>query len=208
MKKVVPLLDYHTIEGKNFNYKQLSNDISSSLVVQLPLGSGGSKTFICNEENYNKFECKLIKNQKYSVSAYQRNNISYTILCMISKNQIELMVPARQILEITDRIEFVDSDYNIEISSKAKTKIIDYSNLICEKVQKMGYLGVLGIDYIYSNDELYFIEINPRFQGTTHKVDFLLQESSLPSIFYYNVLAFKNIHMPSTKNMKKSIFKK
>ncbi|MDR0738606.1 MAG: ATP-grasp domain-containing protein [Oscillospiraceae bacterium] len=70
----------------------------------------------------------------------------------------------------------------------------------------MGYLGVLGIDYIYANGKLYFIEINPRFQSSTQQLDYLLKKSSLSSIFDYNYRAFKDKEMPGTKNMLLSVF--
>ena len=109
--------------------------------------------------------------------------------------------------DISNIIEWYDSDYNIDISPNIKIKIIDCSLKICEKVKKLGYLGIIGIDYIYTKNELYFIEINPRFQGTTHIVDGFLKESHLPSIFDYNYCIFQNKEIPSTKNMIKSVFK-
>lgn len=205
MKHVVPMLDYYTIKGKNFEYKKLSS-ISSNLVVQSPSGSGGSKTFFCNSENYKLIESKLTLEEDYSISIYQSNNISYSILCIIGCSQIELMPPCQQLFNVSNIIEWDDSNYNIDMPKHAKIKIIEYSLKICQKLKLMGYVGVLGIDYIYVDKELYFIEINPRFQGTTHMVDAFLKESSLPSIFDYNYRAFKNQEMPSAKNMNKSIF--
>lgn len=207
LKNIVPMLNYYTIKGKEFDYQQLCK-ISDQLVVQLPIGGGGSKTFLCNKNNSEDVKARLLPNELYSISAYERDNIPYNIHCLISETQIEIFPPSKQELEIVDKIEYIGSDYNIEISNLVKEKFIKYSTAICEKLQTMGYRGVLGIDYIYVNNELYFIEINPRFQGSTRQLDELLKASGLPSIFEYNYLAFEGEKMPDTKNMKFTIFEK
>lgn len=207
MKDIVPMLNYHILQGKDFIYEDYCK-ISNELVIQHPKGSGGSKTFLCNKENYKQVETMLIPSETYSLSEYLCNNIPYNIHCLIGKNQIEILPPSMQELEIIDKIEFIGSNFDIIISNDVKEKLIQYSIAICKKIQSIGYRGVLGIDYIYANDELYFIEINPRFQGSTRQVDGLLKESGLPSIFEYNYFAFEGKEMPSTKDMKYSILKK
>lgn len=205
LKNIVPMLKYHMIKGIDFKYSNF-NKLAQELVIQLPIGSGGSKTFFCNQANFEQVEAMLLKEELYSVSAYEKNNIPYNIHCLIGKEQIEILPPSQQDLEIIDKIEYIGSNYDINISNEIKDKLIKYSYNICNKLQSLGYLGVLGIDYIYVNKELYFIEINPRFQGSTRQIDKLLAESNLPSIFEYNYNFFLGKKMPSTQNMKYSLF--
>lgn len=205
IKTLVPMLDYYIIKGQDFNYDDLSK-ISNELVVQHPRGSGGSKTFLCNKENFEQLKILLIPNEYYSISAYQHNNVPYNIHCLIGEEQIELLPPSKQELEIIDKIEFIGSDFDINIPNDVKMKLIKYSTAVCEKLQTLGYRGVLGIDFIYANNELYFIEINPRFQGSTRLVDKLLKESKLPSIFEYNYNFFNGKSMPNTNGMIHSIY--
>lgn len=205
VEDLVPTLHYTNILGSEFNYEELSKE-SKELVVQLPVGSGGSKTFFCNELNHEQVKRRLIGYETYSVSAYKRENTPYNIHCLIGDNQIEILPPSEQMLEIIDKIEYYDSTYEIELTEEVKTKFITYCTAICERLQSMGYRGVLGMDFIYTEGELYFIEINPRFQGSTKKMDKLLKESNLPSIFEYNYAFFNHQEMPSTKDMIFSIF--
>ena len=160
MKNIVPMLSYYMIKGSNFKYNDFCN-ISKELVIQLPNGSGGSKTFFCNSDNYEQLEKTLIPNETYSISAYENNNIPYNIHCLIGKEQIEILPPSEQELEIIDKIEYIGSNYNIIIPQKVQDKLLKYSYAICKKLQALGYLGILGIDFIYTKDELYFIEIKP-----------------------------------------------
>ena len=207
LKDIVPMLKYYMLKGADFKYNDF-NKIAQELVIQLPIGSGGSKTFFCNPSNYKQVEKILLNDKLYSVSAYKKDNIPYNIHCLIGKKQIEILPPSQQELEIIDKIEYIGSNYDINIPIEVKEKIINYSYNICQKLQSLGYLGVLGIDYIYANKELYFIEINPRFQGSTKQIDKLLVESNLPSIFEYNYNLFLGYNMPSTKQMNFSLFNK
>lgn len=195
MKDIVPMLEYHMVKGSEFNFNKYLH-ISDELVLQLPKGSGGSKTFYCNRENFKQVELSLLPNEIYSISAYEKENIPYNIHCLIGKNQIELLPPSEQELEIIDKIEYIGSNYNMKIPQDIKIKLTNYSYKICEKLQSLGYLGILGIDFIYARHELYFIEINPRFQGSTRQLDKLLIDNNLPSIFEYNYNCFIGKELP------------
>ena len=175
-KGIIPTLDYTYVKGKDFNFKELSPE-GKTLVVQHPLGSGGSKTFLCKKESEQSVKEKLLKNETYAISTYLEENIPYNIHCVIGKNDYEIFPPSMQELDVIDKIEYIGSFYDIKIEDKVKQKFIDYTKKICEKLQELGYLGVLGIDYIYANNELYFIEINPRFQGSTRQLDKILIET-------------------------------
>lgn len=200
-KNDLPMLKYYNVKGKSFKYNDYKY-LSDTLVIQLPIGSGGSKTFICNKSNYNMVENSLIKDETYSISAYIENNIPYNIHCLIGKEQIEILPPSQQKLEIIDKIEYIGSTYNISLDDNNRNKLNNYCKIICNKLKQMGYLGILGIDFIYANNNFYFIEINPRFQGSTQQLDKILKDNNLPSIFEYNYNFFKNINMPSLKNIK------
>lgn len=204
-KNLIPMLDYYTIKGEAINRNELKN-ISNEVVIQSPSGSGGAKTFFCNATNYMQIIKKLNPNQEYSISAYQRDNESYTIYGIIGKEQIEVMPPAKQLFELSENIEWIGSEYDFSLKANVRDKLITYTTKACEIVQKMGYRGIFNIDFIYANNELYLVETNPRFGGTINKIDAFLQESGLPSVFKYNYMAFYGDVMPETRNMKKSIY--
>ena len=70
-KNYVPILKYYSVKGKDFKYDKFK-DIGDTLVIQLPIGSGGSKTFICNNNNYYMVEKSLIENEIYSVKVNEK----------------------------------------------------------------------------------------------------------------------------------------
>lgn len=202
---LIPMLDYKNIIGKAL-VSSSCIDYGKSLVVQLPYGSGGAKTYLVNNATQKHINSIINPNEIYSVSEYQEDNTPYNIHCLIGNFDILLFPPSEQDLEITDKIEYIGSFFLIKIPNQIRLKMIDYSNKICRKLQSMGYRGVLGIDWICVKNELYFIEINPRFQGSTRQVDLLLKKSNLPSIFEINEMAFNEQRLPDIKNMLFSIY--
>ncbi len=204
-KNFIPMLEYRILTGEeifknNFNFEE------KSLVIQLPYGSGGSKTYLFNKMRGDDIKSLIIPNEIYSLSEYQENNTPYNIHCLIGDADICLLPPSEQDLEITNKIEYIGSFFVIKIPDVVRRKMIDYSIKICKKLQTIGYRGILGIDWIYANGELYFIEINPRFQGSTRQVDLLLKKSNLPSIFKLNEIAFNGEKLPNLKDMLFSIY--
>lgn len=201
---IVPMLDYQYIKGKNFNYIKMSKN-KEPLVVQLPFGSGGSKTFLFTKDNYENLTKNLLDNEIYIVSKYIKKNIPYNINCVIGKDNCIIFPPSIQDLDINEKIEYIDSFYDIDISKDMENKFYKYTSKICNKLKNIGYIGVFGIDYIYANNELYFIEINPRFQGSSRKLDKILVDNNYPSIFEYNYLAFHNKKLIEPKKLKNYI---
>jgi len=205
-KGLIPMLDYQYIKGNFFDYEKISPK-KEPLVVQHPIGSGGSKTFLFKKDNYKKLEKYLLKDEEYIVSKYMEKNIPYNINCVIGKENYIIFPPSIQDLDINEKIEYIDSFYDIKVSKKIKQLFYNYTSIICNKLKDMGYLGVLGIDFIYTNNELYFIEINPRFQGSSRILDKILVDHNYPSIFEYNYLAFHNKKLIIPKKIKNSIKK-
>lgn len=138
------MLDYCIVKEKEFDYYKLCA-ISKNLVVQSAIGSGDSRIFMCNKENYAWILKRVSPNEDYSVSAYQYNNVPYNIHCMIGSNQIVLFLPSRQEFEISDVLEYIGNDFENSISAHAENKLREYSIKICEKLQEAGYRGVLEI---------------------------------------------------------------
>ena len=85
----------------------------------------------------------MLKDELYSISAYEKDNIPYNIHCLIGKNQIEILPPSQQELEIIDKLEYIGSNYDITIQTEIKDKIIEQSYNICQKSVSYTHLNYL-----------------------------------------------------------------
>lgn len=194
LKNEIPVLKYNYYSGKEILSKRNLIQEDNNIVVQAKNSSGGYNTFLVNNRNINEVEEQLNKCDIYSVSEYCKNNIPINLHCIISKSKITLLQPSIQILKINNKINYTGTDF-IEyrkIEENIKDKVKKYALRICEKLQRIGYLGVLGIDLIIYNKEVYFMEINPRFQGSTSILNIALKENKQKTINELCIEAFNN----------------
>jgi len=56
--------------------------------------------------------------------------------------------------------------------------------------QSVGYRGVMGIDAIAHNGNVYFMEVNPRFQNSSSVLNMGLRDNNLPSLQELNYRCF------------------
>jgi formate-dependent phosphoribosylglycinamide formyltransferase (GAR transformylase) len=82
-------------------------------------------------------------------------------------------------------LEYQGAFYPAQISRRAQEKVIEYSNLIADKLGS-DYFGLCGLDYIVQGDDVFLAELNPRKTGTTIPVSKMLNYS-------LSVLEYKSI---------------
>lgn len=200
LKDYIPVLDYIFVNGKNCNFDNLKRKYEDyEFVIQTEEGSGGFSTLVLNENNKN--DIKLNSNQTYMVTRYCKNNIPVNIHILISKNDITLLPPSIQNIELShNRLMYKGSDfitYKEVVDNKMNLKLKKYALIVGKLMQKKGYRGILGIDSIIYDGEVYFMEINPRFQNSSTLLNKALQENNLPSLqeLQYNCFYNKPIKL-------------
>lgn len=154
-------------DGKNF-------------VVQGEYSCGGSETWLLTEKSRHSVLTKLKPNKLYSISPYIEYNISINIHLIIYQDEVLLLSPSVQLITIDSySFEYKGADFITYryISDDIKEKIKHYSVIIGERLRKSGYLGVCGIDYISTPYEVYFSEINPRFQSSSFLLNLALYDN-------------------------------
>ena len=190
LKDYIPILKYTYIKGKDFNKEYKNNEY----VVQSEEGSGGSSTFLVNKDNINSIN--LEDNQIYMVTNYCKNNIPINIHILITTNDIILLPISIQNIEISNnRLTYKGSDfiaYEKIVNKNIDAKVKKYTKIVCKKLQEKNYRGILGIDWIIYNNEVYFMEINPRFQNSSTILNKALQDNNLPSLQELNYNCFYN----------------
>ncbi len=200
LKDYVPVLNYIYINGEDYNFDKLRKKYGNvKFVIQTEEGSGGAGTIVLSENN--KKDIKLENNCKYMVTKYCENNIPVNIHILISQNDITLLPPSIQIIELLfNKLIYKGSDfiaYKKIVNPKMNSKLKEYAFSVGKLMQEKGYRGILGIDSIIYDDEVYFMEINPRFQNSSILLNKALQENNLPSLqeLHYNCFLNKNIKL-------------
>lgn len=174
-------------------------------VLQEPLGaSGGFATHVLNEANEKEVLLKL-KNKDLLVTPFYKKNIPVNHHIVIYAEEILVFPHSIQLIErIDNKLQYCGGDYvsGQKLDGELQKAIYKQGKRIGLVLQKMGYRGVLGVDYMVLPDgEIAFLEINTRFQASTIVLNQALEEEGLPSIQEYHMESF----ISSVPSIKKQI---
>lgn len=176
------------------NLKKIFPDYSE-FIIQKNISSGGKGTYLLSSDNDQSILDELEDGELYIVSPYIANAYSVNMHVCISNTYIMKFPISLQIMKLIDnKLLFLGSDYIAaqNIPDKLKAEISVCTEKICNLLKLFGYRGVLGIDLMVTRQHIYFIEINPRFQGSTMPLSKSLVDNNLPSIYEIHLDAFAN----------------
>ena len=181
---IVPIPPSVLINSSQCNFEEITrlfNNKFDRYVVQKNYSAGGYSTYILSE-TYDS----LSKNHELLLaSPYFDKSISINITTIIYEKDIAIFPASIQIIvEDKHRLLYKGADF---ISYKTvkldiQNKVIKYARKICENLRNIGYRGVCGIDFISDGDEVFFMEVNERFQASTYLLNLALKENHLPSV--------------------------
>jgi len=178
VKSKVPILDYIFEEGVSLNYNNIKSAIhTSKFVIQGEIGAGGDSTYLIESEQ----DIKKVKDKelKYCISEYKRH-LPLNATLIIGDYDILYLPMSVQLIALTDKkYKYVGGDFLHfqKLSKEIKKQLHEYNKKIAVIVKEMGYRGILGIDYILTEDKkIYFMEINPRFQASSFLISRYLEK--------------------------------
>lgn len=185
LKNITNILHYDYIRGKRkiknclLNHWKTEN---SDFVLQEKFGFAGTNTYIFTKNNYTRQLKKLKKFTTYCISVLQENVQPLNIHLFIQNNHIEYFTPSQQVINTNNnQMNYDGALFNL--SKSIENQIVNEAKKIGQFLLNIGYQGVLGIDFILSNNVLYFMEINARFQSSTAKLNKMLLLNGEDSLF-------------------------
>lgn len=202
----LPTLDFILLWGTDCNYKNIRNYFpdKENFIIQESQSSGGLGTFYMNQGNYKQLEQELIGNEMYLVSVYATPSFSVNMHILLTDEEVICFPGSVQIIEkYQNNLIYSGADYisYTFIDELYKEKINLFSKKLGRLLIEIGYRGICGIDYIIYNHDIYFIEINPRFQASTVLLNYALADTGLPSIQELNLRAFTKKELPSHERL-------
>jgi hypothetical protein len=125
----------------------------------------------------NKFSAP---DEPYLISRYIPHTYDPTVLAVVAdEDDVYIAGVADQCIEKGTR--FTGSCFPSKLDEKIITKLMEYTRISGKWLAQEGYRGIFGCDFLVdNNDEIFFLEINARKQGTTLEFCCTL-EQSLPS---------------------------
>lgn len=202
----LPVLDFVLLSGIECQYEQIKSLFPNyeCFIIQETKSAGGLGTYIVDSQNYSYVASKLKKDNLYLVSFFAHPSFSLNAHILITNRDVIVLPPSVQIIEkygfnlIYTGADFVNYKY---IDKEYQNKVYNYSKKIGNLLKGIGYKGICGIDYLVYNDEVYFVEINPRFQASTILLNISLNEANFPCIQALQLSAFEDIPLPPIEKL-------
>lgn len=180
----VPIVASVLLEPSRCFYKFVSKifeNKSLNYVLQKNYSAGGYSTYLLNKNSQLSFD----DNDILLASPYIEESVPINITVVIYEDDILFFPPSIQIVvNDSDRLLYKGADFIAykELKKSIKQKVLQYSKVICENLKNIGYRGICGIDYITDMNEVFFMEINERFQASSYLINMALKENHLPSL--------------------------
>lgn len=199
---LVPSKNYTFLEA---DYKELQKKWGNKFVAQyVPQNadmqpSGGKSTFfIESEDDYSEFKKSISQDDVVRISQFVVGDSCFMNGSISAKGKVYFTGIFRQMIgvpELASSAEiYVGFDCGgvVDYSPKIKEQARIIMQTVGEKLSKQGYKGYFGIDLILDEEEenVYLIEINPRFVGSTGIVNYLHAINSQFSLFNCHINAF------------------
>lgn len=205
LRNTVQLIESVQMFGNELNLYNLNKllDNKKEYIVQSPISSGGIGTYILNSQNQKEVMAKISPFQLYTVSPYYKDAISLNIHCVIFENTFCLYPISIQIIKEEDNnliykgCDFITAN---TLDSDIKKKLRLQTKSICQKLCQCNYRGICGIDFILIDGQVFFCEINPRFQASTIALNLALSENHLLSVNEATINAFSD-YQPHDKEL-------
>lgn len=200
LKELVPLLPGVQMFGSEISRtgieKYLPN--TQAFVIQPDFSSGGHNTYLLTDKNEIRVLEKLNSAALYTVSPYKENAIPVNIHGMSYRDGFQLYPASIQLIrQKQDQLLYEGGDFIAlkTLSDGIQDRLYSIAERVSEKLVSVGYLGVYGIDLIVTGDDIYFMEINPRFQASTPVLNYALRHQGRPSIHQHCIEAFNGGHV-------------
>ena len=168
---------------------------NTCFVLQKDFSCGGSGTFLYKPKKSIDISRFIAKNEKVMVAPYIANNVSVNVQCVIYEEESVFFAPSIQLVDQKHiNLEYLGSDFSAYncLDSDEKLQVKEVSLKIAEKLRKMGYRGICGIDLILAEGTCYFMEVNARFQASSALLNRYLSKQGMPSLIEYHIDSFRN----------------
>lgn len=183
---------------RNLKYEDLANYYNGSFVVCASDSNGGEGVFkVSNQNDYleaiRAIETPVIRTELFLENAIPLNQIGF----ITYNGNIIKYKPSIQIIRgihQQNKMEYAGCDFASENHLNKSIDIIEQltklTHNIGEILYKIGYRGTFGCDFLVINNNIHFIELNPRYQASTLIPNMHLSKNEIIAPHILHILGF------------------
>lgn len=183
---------------RELKYEDLENYYNGAFVVCASDSNGGEGVFkISNRNEYseaiNAIETPVIRTELFLDKAIPLNQIGF----ITYNGNILKYKPSIQIIRNIhqqNKMEYAGCDFSCEnylnTPSETIAMLSELTHNIGEILYKIGYRGTFGCDYLFVDNKIHFIELNPRYQASTLIPNIHLGKNEIIAPHILHILGF------------------
>ncbi len=166
--RVVPMVDFDVCTGREAMLaacERMREVCGHGVFVSCDYSAGGvsSKVVRCVDEAACRFESE----GRYLVSRYVPHVWDPTVLGVVGGPQ-EVFVAGVADMRIEDGNKFRGSTFPSQLPGPVQAVLREHTAAVGRAIGALGFRGIFGCDFIVDDEGgVWFIEVNPRKQGTT-----------------------------------------
>jgi len=171
-KEGVKTIDWRYFSDGNIN-EFLDFAAGKPMILKISQGSGGAGIVLAkNPKDAERF-CDYNRDRFFSASHYMEDAVPISINAVVyNDGQTRKFHPSVQLIGIPEATRrpfgFCGSDF-VSVKQFDDTlwnKSDEMIDTIGSWLHKTGYRGVFGVDLLFDGEDVYFVEINPRFTAS------------------------------------------
>ncbi len=198
---LVPMANYDIANGIQDlleKSSQMLRNNNEKVFISLEKSAAGANSIIASQTQEIKEKFKQSSDDTFLITKFIPHISDPTSLgVVINEDDIFVAGIADQKIYGT---KFRGSTFPTKMNKEIQKEIIKQTRVVGKKMAKLGYRGIFGCDFIVTDkNEIFFIETNPRKQGTTMEFCCTLREllpknaPNLPEIEFYAVTQNKKV---------------
>ena len=198
LNEQIPTPPFFTAVGQTIKYNNLKSMFPqyNKFVIQADYSCGGSGTWLLTSGNISEISKRISADLQYTAMPYLEHSVSLNVHIVIYKNDIIILPASIQLISIKEySLSYQGSDFiaYTYLPELIQEKVRSYAAIIGKQLQYSGYLGVCGIDFIATKTDVFFSEINGRFQSSTILLNKAMRDIGLDiSMQALHIDAFEN----------------
>lgn len=178
---------YITCYGSEFSYSHMHNLFpdKNQFVIQEAVSAGGNGTYLCSTDNLSVISKQFHDDKLYLISPFIKDSVSVNLHLFIGYNKMILYPGSIQIIEtVANKMVYRGADFIAYkfLSETQKNNVQAEAKKIGTYLKKLGFRGICGLDFLVTKKDVYFIEVNPRYQASSSVLNYGLTQSGLPSL--------------------------
>jgi len=184
LKKLVPVVDFKFCKSYGElidTTNSLWNKWSDGIFVTKEYSAAGINSTVAQgkqdiEEKFNGDDTS------YIISRFLPHTLDPTVLAVVA-NEEDVFIAGVADQRIEDGNRFTGSTFPTASSPEHTREMIELTRIVGKWLARQGYRGIFGCDYIITNDnQVRFLEINARKQGTTLEFCCTLEQALGPDL--------------------------